>query len=130
MSAKQPARLLRPAQGSRATGRARRLLETLLPRLALDLTHRARDLGAPFPGAVDDIRLEIGFGGGEHLVAEAERTPAPASSASSRSSTAWPRRWRRSRRAGSHNVRLHYGDAVDLLAGSRTFARARRPASS
>ena len=40
----------------------------------------------PPPGAV---WLEIGFGGGEHLAAEAKAQPRSASSAASRSSTAW-----------------------------------------
>ena len=51
------------------------LFGTLLPKLALDLSKPApADLGTLFGGA-DDVRLESGFGGGEHLVAEAERNP-------------------------------------------------------
>jgi tRNA (guanine-N7-)-methyltransferase len=46
---------------------------TLLPRLRLDLSAPAPvDLRALFPATVDAVRLEIGFGGGEHLMAEAE----------------------------------------------------------
>ena len=41
---------------------------------------------------------------------------APASSAASRSSTAWPRRWPRSSERKLANIRLHHGDATDLLA--------------
>src|SRR5262249_43557112 len=52
------------------------LFETLLPRLALDLAAPAPlDLTTLFPRAVEAVRLEIGFGGGEHLIAEAERAP-------------------------------------------------------
>jgi len=43
-----------------------------LDRYRLDLTAPAGDL---FAGAVDGIRLEIGFGAGEHLLAEARRLP-------------------------------------------------------
>src|SRR5262247_2748619 len=51
------------------------LFDTLLPRLTLDLaTPAPADLAALFPAA-DAVRLEIGFGGGEHMIAEAERDP-------------------------------------------------------
>jgi tRNA (guanine-N7-)-methyltransferase len=53
------------------------LIAHLLPRLALDITGApATDLRALFERPVDDVRLEIGFGGGEHLVAEAQAFPA------------------------------------------------------
>ena len=54
---------LRPQQAA--------LFETLLPRLAIDLTAPPPAPAALFPDLVDDVRLEIGFGGGEHLIAEA-----------------------------------------------------------
>ena len=50
------------------------LLETLLPRLAIDLaTPAPAELAALFPTSVDNVRLEIGFGGGEHMIAQAEQ---------------------------------------------------------
>jgi tRNA (guanine-N7-)-methyltransferase len=50
------------------------LFATLLPRLAIDLTTRApTELAALFPTPVDDVHLEIGFGGGEHMIAQAEQ---------------------------------------------------------
>src|SRR5579862_3179446 len=53
-----------------------RLIETLLPRLAIDLSHPAPTaLGTLFPVPVDDIQLEIGFGGGEYLMAQAQGRP-------------------------------------------------------
>jgi tRNA (guanine-N7-)-methyltransferase len=53
------------------------LIETLLPRLTLDIADAAPvDPGILFSGLFDlalgEVRLEIGFGGGEHLVAEAQ----------------------------------------------------------
>jgi tRNA (guanine-N7-)-methyltransferase len=51
------------------------LYETLLPKLALDLSHPAGDLRALFPLPVNDVRLEIGFGGAEHLIAQALANP-------------------------------------------------------
>lgn len=52
------------------------LIAHSLPRLALDITGRqAAPLMTLFDRPVDDIRLEIGFGGGEHLIAEALKFP-------------------------------------------------------
>jgi tRNA (guanine-N7-)-methyltransferase len=52
------------------------LFGSLLPRLALDLAAPAPDnLAALFPVAVEDVRLEIGFGGAEHLIAQAQADP-------------------------------------------------------
>jgi tRNA (guanine-N7-)-methyltransferase len=51
------------------------LYETLLPKLALDLSHPAGNLRALFPLPVNDARLEIGFGGAEHLIAQALANP-------------------------------------------------------
>jgi tRNA (guanine-N7-)-methyltransferase len=48
------------------------LIEHLLPRLALDIASAAPARpGDMFDPAASEVRLEIGFGGGEHLVAEA-----------------------------------------------------------
>src|SRR5262249_56028866 len=50
------------------------LFDILLPRLAIELAQPAPpDLGLLFPNPVDSIRLEIGFGGGEHMIAQAEQ---------------------------------------------------------
>ncbi|MGN6284941.1 MAG: tRNA (guanosine(46)-N7)-methyltransferase TrmB [Afipia sp.] len=52
------------------------LIAHLLPHLALDITQPAPgDLTALFEPRTDAIRLEIGFGGGEHLIAEALAHP-------------------------------------------------------
>ena len=52
------------------------LIEHLLPRLALDITSPApSDLAGLFDPPADAVRLEIGFGGGEHLIAEARAYP-------------------------------------------------------
>ncbi|WP_102959591.1 tRNA (guanine(46)-N(7))-methyltransferase TrmB [Mangrovicella endophytica] len=58
---------LRPRQAA--------LFETHLPQLAVDLSQPAGDLAAWFPVPVREVRLEIGFGGGEHLHREAGRFP-------------------------------------------------------
>lgn len=54
------------------------LLEDLLPRLRLEAPPPGTrlDLAALFPGPVSDVWLEVGFGGGEHLAAQARAHPA------------------------------------------------------
>ena len=65
--------------GARATSCARgrrELIETLLPRLAIDLgILPPADLATLFPVPVDEVRLEIGFGGGENMIAQAKAQP-------------------------------------------------------
>jgi tRNA (guanine-N7-)-methyltransferase len=52
------------------------LIDNLLPHLALDIGISAPErLADLFEGEIDDARLEIGFGGGEHLIAEALAFP-------------------------------------------------------
>jgi tRNA (guanine-N7-)-methyltransferase len=51
------------------------LIEHLLPRLALDIGTPCPDLADLFDPPADQVRLEIGFGGGEHLIAEARAFP-------------------------------------------------------
>lgn len=49
-------------------------IEALLPRLRINLNSPApADIRALFAHPVEDVRLEIGFGGGEHLIAELKR---------------------------------------------------------
>src|ERR1700759_1497260 len=72
-----------PVQGQRAFFGRRKghklrahqadLIAQLLPALSLDiLSPRPDSLSELFGAPVDAIRLEIGFGGGEHLIAEAQ----------------------------------------------------------
>jgi tRNA (guanine-N7-)-methyltransferase len=92
------------------------LLEKLLPRLALDVAAAApADLRALFDG-VQDVRLESGFGGGEHLIAEAERQPhigfigiEPFVNGMAKALAAIEER-------KLSNIRLHHGDATEILA--------------
>jgi tRNA (guanine-N7-)-methyltransferase len=52
------------------------LIENLLPHLSLDIAGPSpADIATLFDLQVESIRLEIGFGGGEHLVAEAQAHP-------------------------------------------------------
>src|SRR5579863_3671176 len=63
-------------KGHKLRDRQAELLAKLLPRLALDTARPApADLAELFPVPVSDIQLEIGFGGGENLVAQAAARP-------------------------------------------------------
>lgn len=65
-------RLGKPLRAAR-----RRLLEDLLPKIRLDPEPEniPADLTSLFSDPVREVWLEIGFGGGEHLAAQAERNP-------------------------------------------------------
>src|SRR5260370_6640513 len=59
-------------KGHRLRAHQADLIEHLLPRLSLDIAGPSMpDLADLFDPRADEIRLEIGFGGGEHLIAEA-----------------------------------------------------------
>ncbi len=98
---------LRPRQAA--------LIETLLPRLALQLdASPPADLRTLFRHA-GEVRLEIGFGGAEHLIAQAAAHPAcgfigcePFVNGMAKALAAIEAR-------GLANIRLHHADAVPLL---------------
>jgi tRNA (guanine-N7-)-methyltransferase len=99
---------LRPRQAA--------LFDALLPRLALDLATAApSDLRALFPAA-DEVRLEIGFGGGEHLIAEAELHPRTGFIGSEPFINGMAKALALIDARQITNVRLHHGDASELLA--------------
>jgi tRNA (guanine-N7-)-methyltransferase len=94
-----------------------RLFETLLPTICIDLQSSApASLTALFPVEVREVRLEIGFGGAEHLIAQANANPdcgfigvEPFINGMAKALAAIDAK-------GLTNIRLHQGDAVDLLA--------------
>jgi tRNA (guanine-N7-)-methyltransferase len=99
---------LRPRQAA--------LFDTLLPKLAVDLSAPApADLRALF-GDVDEVRLESGFGGGEHLIAEAERHPRTGFIGVEPFLNGMAKALAAIETHKLKNIRLHYGDATDLLA--------------
>tara|TARA_Y100000589_G_scaffold276161_1_gene270568 strand:+ start:3337 stop:4044 length:708 start_codon:yes stop_codon:yes gene_type:complete len=61
--------------GRKLSAARRRLMTVLLPRLRLDPYSDLSDAAALFPKIADDLWMEIGFGAGEHLVAQASRHP-------------------------------------------------------
>lgn len=63
-------------RGRKLSERQSRLMGELLPKLAIDLAATPpEDLSALFPTLVREVWLEIGFGGGEHLIWQATHNP-------------------------------------------------------
>ena len=91
------------------------LFATLFPRLALDLNTPATDLRTLFAAAVDDVHLEIGFGGGEHLVARAKAGPHIGFIGAEPFVNGMAKALAAIDEAKLANIRLHHADAVALL---------------
>ncbi len=112
-------------KGHKLRPRQAALFETLLPRLALDLAaNPPAALRALFDG-VDDVRLEIGFGGGEHMVAEAINHPRTGFIGSEPFVNGMAKALALIEEHGFKNIRLHHGDAAELLAWLPESALAR-----
>jgi len=90
------------------------LLQTLLPTIALDPSQPI-DLPALKPDATE-VWLEIGFGGGEHLAAQASRRADVLALGAEPFLNGVASALRHIEAASLTNVRLHAGDARDLLA--------------
>jgi len=92
------------------------LFETLLPRIGLDLTKPApADLGTLFADPPEQLRLEIGFGGAEHLIAQAVANPRSGFIGSDGFVTAIAKALTAIEDKTLGNIRLHFGDASELL---------------
>ncbi len=104
-------------KGHKLRARQAELMASLLPRLAVDIAQPPpADLTALFPVPVDDIQLEIGFGGGENMIAQATARPRtgvigvePFVNGMAKALTAIEA-------AELRNVRLHFDDATGLMA--------------
>ncbi len=93
------------------------LMQTLLPKLALDLAQSAPPaLAALFASPVDDVRLEIGFGGGEHFVAQAAAHPQTGFIGCEPFLNGMAKALAAIEVRRLTNVRLHFDDALALLA--------------
>jgi tRNA (guanine-N7-)-methyltransferase len=94
-----------------------RLIESLLPRLTIDLSRPAPgDLAALFAVAVDDIQLEIGFGGGEFMIAQAQAHPQKGFIGVEPFVNGMAKALAAIEKQDLQNVRLHFDDATDLIA--------------
>jgi len=102
------------------------LIEHLLPRLALDIGSPApSDLTGLFAPDVDDVRLEIGFGGGEHLIAEAQAFPKLGFIGCEPYVNGMAKILAQIETHAIGNVRLFAGDAAELLAWAQPGSLAR-----
>ena len=99
------ARTIKPRQGA--------LMESLLPKLATP--HGPFDPAALMPGA-RETWLEVGFGGGEHMAAQAARRPDVLVIGAEPFLNGAASALRHIDEQGLSNVRLHVGDGRDLLA--------------
>jgi tRNA (guanine-N7-)-methyltransferase len=92
------------------------LFDTVLPRLAPDLTKPApADLRALFDISLAEVRLEIGFGGAEHLIAQAQANPRSGFIGSDAFVNAIGKALASIDAGKLANVRLHFGDASALI---------------
>ena len=104
-------------KGHRLRSRQTGLLATLLPQLALALDRPppAR-LAEMFSRPLDSVRLEIGFGGGENLIAEAAAHQEIGFIGCEPFVNGMAKMLASIKAGAFDNIRLHAGDAVDLLA--------------
>ena len=92
------------------------LFAALLPRLSLDLTRPApADLRTLFAVPLDQMRLEIGFGGAEHMIAQAQLNPRSGFIGSDAFVNAIGKALTAVEDNDLDNVRLHFGDASELI---------------
>ena len=102
------------------------LIDNLLPHLALDIAAPApARLAELFDGDVEDVRLEIGFGGGEHLIAEAQAFPNIGFIGCEPYVNGMAKILTQIEAHNIGNIRLYAGDAAELLAWAppRSLAR-------
>jgi tRNA (guanine-N7-)-methyltransferase len=104
-------------KGHKLRARQAELMATLLPQLAVDIAQPApADLAALFPIPVDDIALEIGFGGGENMIAQATARPRTGVVGVEPFVNGMAKALAAIEAAQLRNIRLHFDDATGLMA--------------
>ncbi|MCP3415450.1 tRNA (guanine(46)-N(7))-methyltransferase TrmB [Bradyrhizobium brasilense] len=102
------------------------LIDTLLPHLAVDIAAPAPEaLTELFDDGIENVRLEIGFGGGEHLIAEAQAFPATGFIGCEPYVNGMAKILTQIEALNIGNIRLFAGDAAELLAWAPTRSLAR-----
>jgi len=103
-------------KGHRLRPHQARLVETLLPQLALDLATAApHELAHLFAAPVEEVRLEIGFGGGEYLTSSAAARPRTGFIGCEPFVNGMAKALAAIEAQGLANIRLHFGDAIMLI---------------
>jgi tRNA (guanine-N7-)-methyltransferase len=91
-------------------------LETLLPEFLVDLESQPpQPLSALFPVETESLRLEIGFGGGEHLIHRAVENPTTGFIGVEPFVNSMQKLLAHVEEAGARNVRVYNDDATQLL---------------
>jgi len=102
------------------------LIAHLLPQLVLDIGSSApANLADLFEVPIDDVRLEIGFGGGEHLIAEARAFPTIGFIGCEPYVNGMAKILTQIEAANIRNIRLYAGDAAELVAWAPPGSMAR-----
>jgi len=103
-------------KGHKLRKRQAELFDTLLPNLALDLSRPAlAELRGLFPVPVEDVQLEIGFGGGENMIAQATARPRRGFIGIEPFVNGMAKALAAIEAAGLQNIRLHSDDAATLI---------------
>ncbi len=103
-------------KGKPLSARRAGLMATAFGPLAIEIGQPApQPLAGLFPVPVDDVRLEIGFGGGEHLVASALGAPRSGFIGVEPFVAGMAKAVAAIVDGGVANIRLHDGDATHLL---------------
>jgi tRNA (guanine-N7-)-methyltransferase len=104
-------------KGHKLRPRQAHLIDTLLPRLAIDIEHPApADLRELFLPPVSEVRLEIGFGAGESMIAAAQAQPRRGFIGIEPYVNGMAKALAAIESGNLQNIRLHFDDAVKLLA--------------
>jgi tRNA (guanine-N7-)-methyltransferase len=104
-------------KGHKLRPRQAELFDTVLPRLALELERPApAELRTLFPVPVSEVRLEIGFGGGENMLAQARARPLTGFIGVEPFVNGMAKALAAIEAADLQNIRLHFDDATSLLA--------------
>jgi tRNA (guanine-N7-)-methyltransferase len=103
-------------RGHKLKPRQAALFETLLPQLAIDLSANPPTKLQALFNDIDQVRLEIGFGGGEHMIAEAINHPRTGFIGSEPFVNGMAKALALIEQHGLKNIRLQHGDATALIA--------------
>jgi tRNA (guanine-N7-)-methyltransferase len=103
-------------KGHKLRPRQARLIDTLLPQLAIERASAApADLGSLFPVPVTEVQLEIGFGGGEALIARAQAEPGTGFIGVEPFVNGMAKALAAIESNNLRNIRLHFDDAANLI---------------
>jgi tRNA (guanine-N7-)-methyltransferase len=110
-----PRRLYGRSKGKTLRRRQKELLAELLPKLACDLATPIASVDALFAEKKSETWLEIGFGGGERLAESAQQQPDVGFIGCEPFVNGMAKLLAKIDEAKLANVRLHLGDAIDVI---------------